>query len=51
MAAILKIVRTDGTSSNGKLFLCKDSLGYINQWTRKAADKNGEESGIIIIIT
>ena len=50
VAAILKIFRTDGTSSYGKLFLCKDSLGYIKQCTRKAADKNGAESGIIIII-
>ena len=49
--AILKIFRPDGTSSYGKLYLCKDSLGYINQCTRKAADKNGAESGIIIIIT
>ena len=48
MAAILKIFRTDGTSSYGKLFLCKDSLGYIKQCKRKDADKNGAESGIII---
>ena len=48
VAAILKLFKTDAASSYGKLFLCKESLGYIKQCTRKAADKNGAESGIII---